>query len=59
MEERKLGVIFEALADQIEKLNTDIYLLKIQNEDLRKDNAELKRQRDALCRRAEENIKEN
>lgn len=55
MEERKLGVIFEALADQIEKLNTDIYLLKIQNEDLRKENAELKRQRDALCRRDTEN----
>jgi FtsZ-binding cell division protein ZapB len=57
MEERKMGVIFEALADQIEKLNTDIYLLKIQNEDLRKENAELKRQRDALCRRESEDGK--
>lgn len=55
MEERKMSVIFEALADQIEKLKTDIYLLRMQNEDLRKENAELKRQRDALCRGETEN----
>lgn len=55
MEEGKMRVIFEALADQIEKLKTDIYLLRIQNEDLRKENADLKRQRDALCRKESEN----
>lgn len=55
MEERKTIVIFEALVDQIEKLKIDNYLLALQNEDLKKENTELKKQRDALCRMEKEN----
>lgn len=55
MNEKTMNVIFDALAEQIRILKTDIYILEMKNEDLQKENAELKRQRDALCREETEN----
>lgn len=42
MNEKKLGVILEALANQIEELNTKIYILEHENEGLKKENERLR-----------------
>lgn len=55
MNEKTMNVIFDALAEQIRSLKTEIYILEMRNEDLSKENAELKSQRDALCRKETEN----
>lgn len=50
-----LKVIFEALAIQIDRLNGEIYIKNHEIERLKAENAELKNQRDALCRKDGEN----
>ena len=50
MNETNLKIVLEALAETIQKLRVDVIILKGENERLREENAELKRQRDALCK---------
>ena len=42
MNEKKLTVLLEAIATHIDQLNSDIYVLKFRNEELKKENEDLK-----------------
>lgn len=51
MEEKKWEIVLEALAETIQKFRVDVIILKGENERLEEENADLKRQRDALCKK--------
>ena len=42
MKEKKLEIILEALADQLDAKETEVYVLKFRNEELKKENEDLK-----------------
>ena len=42
MEERKLRIVLEALADQIERLTAELSYTRYRNEELKKENESLK-----------------
>lgn len=50
-----LKIILEALAMQLDRLKGEIFIRDYEIDRLKKENAELKSQRDALCRRDIEN----
>ena len=41
MNEKKLTVLLEAIASHIDQLNSEIYVLKFRNEELKKENEDL------------------
>lgn len=51
MKDNNLKIVLEALAEKISSLEVDSYLKGKEVERLKEENAELKRQRDALCRK--------
>ena len=55
MDEKKLSIVLEALAEKIDELEFDLSLRDLDIKRLKEENAELKRQRDALCRKDIEN----
>jgi FtsZ-binding cell division protein ZapB len=55
MKERYAEKILETLAEKISILEVDVYLKESEIERLKEENAELRRQRDALCRKDGEN----
>ena len=42
MKEKKLEIILEALADQLDAKETEVYVLKFRNKELKKENEDLK-----------------
>jgi hypothetical protein len=48
-------VVLEALAEQIDRLRGEVFIRGCEIERLKEENAELKRQRDALCRKETDN----
>ena len=42
MKEKKLEIILEALADQLDAKEAEVYVLKFRNEELKKENEDLK-----------------
>ena len=50
-----LKIILEALAMQLDRLKGEIFIRDCEIDRLKKENAELKSQRDALCRKDVEN----
>lgn len=55
MKDNNLKIVLEALAEKISSLEVDIYLKGKEVERLKEENTELKRQRDALCRKETDN----
>ena len=54
MDERIFKIVLEALVAQIDRLKGEMYCKEYELEKLKEENAELKRQRDALCRKENE-----
>ena len=50
MRDSYFKIVLEALAEKIDRLRGEIFVRDIEIERLKEENAELKRQRDALCR---------
>ena len=55
MKDKYLEKILETLAEKICILEVDVYLKESEIKRLKEENAELRRQRDALCRRDADN----